>query len=88
MTNLINGDDGVNAQEHVYKDWPEAGVDDEGKVQLAEQVSSNSNVCTSLLCCLTVHRNCVSWTFDVFFLNYFDSIHFSSKLLFVCSIHA
>ena len=38
LVNLINGDDGVNAQEHVYKDWPEAGVEDEGKVKLAEQV--------------------------------------------------
>lgn len=38
IVNLITGDEGVGAQEHVYKDWPEAGVDDEGKIQLAEQV--------------------------------------------------
>ena len=40
LVNFINGDDGVGAQEHVYKAWPEAGVDDEGKVKLTEQVSS------------------------------------------------
>lgn len=30
---------GHNGQRHVYGDWPEAGVDDEGKIALAEQVS-------------------------------------------------
>lgn len=39
LTNLITGDEGVGAQEHVYKDWPEAGTDDEGKIKLTEQVS-------------------------------------------------
>ena len=39
LANLIQGDDGIGAQEHVYKDWPELGTDDEGKVQLCEQVS-------------------------------------------------
>ena len=29
---------GQNGQQHVYENWPDAGVDDEGKVQLAEQV--------------------------------------------------
>jgi hypothetical protein len=31
-----NDPDGFQA--HVYGDWPEAGVEDEGKKQLAEQV--------------------------------------------------
>lgn len=39
LSNLINGDEGIGAQGHVYKDWPEAGTEDEGKVKLAEQVS-------------------------------------------------
>ncbi len=39
LTNLITGDEDVGAQEHVYKDWPEAGTDDEGKIKLTEQVS-------------------------------------------------
>jgi len=39
LANLITGDEGIGAQEHVYKDWPEAGVDDEGKVQLTEQLA-------------------------------------------------
>lgn len=38
LTNLITGDEGIGAQEHIFKDWPEAGVDDEGKVKLTEQV--------------------------------------------------
>ena len=37
IVSLIENDvDG--AQEHVYGNWPEAGVDDEGKKLLAEQV--------------------------------------------------
>mmetsp|Transcript_26451 Transcript_26451/g.30747 ORF Transcript_26451/g.30747 Transcript_26451/m.30747 type:complete len:718 (+) Transcript_26451:241-2394(+) len=39
LTNLINGDEGIGAQEHVYKDWPESGVDDEGKMELTEQLA-------------------------------------------------
>lgn len=39
VVGLIESD--VNgAQRHVYADWPEAGVDDEGKIRLAEQVGS------------------------------------------------
>mmetsp|Transcript_16396 Transcript_16396/g.34142 ORF Transcript_16396/g.34142 Transcript_16396/m.34142 type:complete len:727 (+) Transcript_16396:144-2324(+) len=30
---------GHNGQRHVYGDWPEAGVDDEGKIALAEQIA-------------------------------------------------
>jgi len=38
LNSLIETDvDG--AQEHVYADWPEAGSDDEGKLQLAEQLA-------------------------------------------------
>lgn len=43
LTNLIVGDEGIGAQEHVYKGWPEAGVDDEGKVSLTEQVRNKNN---------------------------------------------
>ncbi len=53
LANLIIGDEGVNAQEHVYKDWPEAGVSDEGKVQLTEQVSvvyGSSKIIWPLMC--------------------------------------
>lgn len=32
---------GQNGQQHVYENWPDAGVDDEGKIQLAEQVRAN-----------------------------------------------
>lgn len=39
LTNLILGDEGIGAQEHVYKGWPEAGVDDEEKVSLTEQLA-------------------------------------------------
>ena len=38
LANVINGDDGIGAQEHVYKEWPEAGVNDEEKIKLTEQV--------------------------------------------------
>jgi len=30
---------GGNSQQHVYADWPESGVDDEDKIQLAEQIA-------------------------------------------------
>lgn len=39
LANLIKGDEGVEAQTHVYGNWPEKGSDDEGKIQLSEQVS-------------------------------------------------
>ena len=39
LSKLISSDVGVNGQKHVYDEWPEAGTDDEGKIQLAEQVS-------------------------------------------------
>lgn len=37
IENLIKNDDG--SQSHVYADWPEAGVQDEQKSLLADQVS-------------------------------------------------
>lgn len=41
MKKLMESDpDGF--QRHVYGDWPEAGVDDEGKKRLTEQVSEES----------------------------------------------
>ena len=39
LANLIKDDAGFNAQTHVYGNWPESGMEDEGKIQLAEQVS-------------------------------------------------
>jgi hypothetical protein len=39
LANLIKGDVGIGAQEHVYANWPDRGTDDEGKIKLAEQVS-------------------------------------------------
>lgn len=39
LSKLICSDVGINGQKHVYDEWPEAGTDDEGKIQLAEQVS-------------------------------------------------
>jgi hypothetical protein len=38
---LIEHDSSTLAQTHVYGNWPEVGVDDEGKKQLTEQVSSS-----------------------------------------------
>ena len=38
LRSLVEGDDGIGAQEHVYGDWPEAGVEDEGKIRLTEKV--------------------------------------------------
>ena len=38
LENLIAFDEKSGAQAHVYGDWPEPGVDDEGKKNLAEQV--------------------------------------------------
>lgn len=39
LANLIKGDEGVDAQTHVYGNWPEKGSDDEGKIQLSEQLA-------------------------------------------------
>lgn len=39
LKSLIDGDDNVDAQGHVYKDWPEAGTDDENKIKLTEQLA-------------------------------------------------
>lgn len=39
LKNLIENDDG--SQKHVYANWPEPGIDDDGKRRLAEQVRSN-----------------------------------------------
>lgn len=36
---MIEMDEGLGAQAHVYSDWPEAGVEDEGKIQLTEQLA-------------------------------------------------
>ena len=38
LARLIQADDGIGAQAHVYADWPAAGTDDQGKQRLAEQV--------------------------------------------------
>ena len=38
MQKLIESDEDIRAQEHVYGGWPEAGTDDEGKISLADQV--------------------------------------------------
>ena len=38
LQNLMENDEGYGAQEHVYANWPEVGVEDDGKVQLSEQV--------------------------------------------------
>ena len=38
---LIAFDKGMGAQTHVYGNWPEAGIEDEGKQHLAEQVRIN-----------------------------------------------
>lgn len=39
LARLIQADEGIGAQAHVYGDWPAAGTDDDGKQRLAEQVS-------------------------------------------------
>lgn len=43
LQNLVQLDIDINieidAQEHVYANWPEAGSDDDGKIQLAEQLA-------------------------------------------------
>lgn len=44
LQNLVESDDGIGAQTHVYGDWPEAGTDDEGKIRLTEKVSSSVSV--------------------------------------------
>lgn len=39
ITNLIQHDNQYeNVQKHVYSNWPEHGIDDDGKRKLAEQV--------------------------------------------------
>lgn len=40
ILSLIQNDP-LGAQAHVYNDWPEAGIEDDGKQQLADQVSLN-----------------------------------------------
>lgn len=45
LAGLIRADEGFGAQTHVYRDWPAAGTDDEGKKRLAEQVSSLTECC-------------------------------------------
>jgi len=39
LSNLIHGDDVIQAQKHVYANWPERGTDDEGKRKLTEQLA-------------------------------------------------
>lgn len=39
ILNLLKFDASDGAQKHVYSDWPEAGVEDEGKFRLAEQLA-------------------------------------------------
>lgn len=39
LSNLIHGDAEIQAQKHVYSNWPDRGIDDEGKQKLSEQVS-------------------------------------------------
>lgn len=39
LLKLIQSDEGIDAQQHVYADWPEPGIDDDGKIQLAEQLA-------------------------------------------------
>ena len=38
IQNLIENDEGVGAQEHIYGGWPEVGIEDDGKISLADQV--------------------------------------------------
>jgi hypothetical protein len=38
LQNLMEHDRSFRAQTHVYENWPDAGVDDEGKIRLTEQV--------------------------------------------------
>jgi hypothetical protein len=54
MANLIKGDVGIGSQEHVYANWPAKGIDDEGKVKLAEQVRM-----TLMLLCANIDNLCV-----------------------------
>lgn len=39
LQNLVESDANVNAQTHVYADWPPAGTDDAGKISLTEQLA-------------------------------------------------
>jgi hypothetical protein len=38
LSNLIHGDADIQSQTHVYSNWPERGIEDEGKRKLTEQV--------------------------------------------------
>jgi hypothetical protein len=38
LQNLMEHDRSFRAQTHVYENWPDVGVDDEGKIRLTEQV--------------------------------------------------
>lgn len=40
LASLIEADADFLAQKHVYADWPEAGVEDEGKIRLCNQLAS------------------------------------------------
>mmetsp|Transcript_7725 Transcript_7725/g.7297 ORF Transcript_7725/g.7297 Transcript_7725/m.7297 type:complete len:726 (-) Transcript_7725:264-2441(-) len=40
LTNLIESDAKFLAQKHVYGDWPEMGIEDEGKIRICNQLSS------------------------------------------------
>jgi hypothetical protein len=52
LLNLVENDtDG--SQSHVYGSWPAAGVDDEGKKRLAEQVGT----CSYCSCCVILHES-------------------------------
>ena len=64
LYDMSNGNDG---QKHVYGDWPEAGVEDEEKRMLAEQVRSCIDISTFHLAelhythfyvCATVTEDC------------------------------
>ena len=61
LANLIKGDVGIGAQEHVYANWPTKGTDDEGKIKLAEQV----RITQMLLC-----TNIVDFSFTFIFFSY------------------
>lgn len=40
LQNLIESDAESQAQTHVYGDWPEAGIEDEGKIKLCDQLAN------------------------------------------------
>ena len=47
LMKLIQYDLDHQHQTHVYENWPEAGVEDEGKRMLAEQVSQEKKTCVA-----------------------------------------